>query len=192
MSPIRYRDEDSDSSGLLYGLVGAALGVVAGLVIADRFGGFTGLTKRVRDRLGAVARELEDADSEAGFEELEPLSPEDAELEDRVLEAFRNDPTLSERAVDISALGDGVIELGGRVHSEQEISHAATIAGGVPGVNSVENRLKVRASRARPSRASTSERDREQSMRATRADAGVRVSRDATADRPAFEARGSD
>ena len=44
MSPLRYRDDDTASSGLLYLAAGAVLGLAAGLVVADRFGGFSSLT----------------------------------------------------------------------------------------------------------------------------------------------------
>ena len=63
---------------------------------------------------------------------------------ERVLEAFRNDPILSERAVDIGAIGRGIIELTGWVHAEDETQHAVTITRGVPGVDTVVNRLVVR------------------------------------------------
>ena len=42
------------------------------------------------------------------------------DLEERVLEAFRNDPILSERAIDIGAIGEGIIELTGWVDTEDE------------------------------------------------------------------------
>ena len=61
-----------------------------------------------------------------------------------MLEAFRNDPTLSERAVDIGAIGDGIIELTGWVREPDEATHAVTITRGVPGVETVVNRLDVR------------------------------------------------
>ena len=64
-------------------------------------------------------------------------------LEERVLEAFNNDPVLAERAVDIGAMGTGVIELAGWVDSDEEAEHAMTIARGVPGVETVVNRLMV-------------------------------------------------
>ncbi|HJU65165.1 MAG TPA: BON domain-containing protein, partial [Gemmatimonadaceae bacterium] len=64
-------------------------------------------------------------------------------LEERVLEAFRNDPVLSERAVDIGAIGDGIIELSGWVHTEAEADFAVTLARGTPGVETVVNRLMV-------------------------------------------------
>jgi len=58
-----------------------------------------------------------------------------------VLEAFRNDPILSTRAVDIGSLRTGVIELAGVVDTAQEAQHAVTIARGVPGVQTVVNRI---------------------------------------------------
>ena len=58
-----------------------------------------------------------------------------------MLEAFRNDPILSTRAVDIGSLRVGVIELAGVVDTAQEAQHAVTIARGVPGVTTVVNRI---------------------------------------------------
>jgi len=137
MSPLRYRDDDTTSSGLLYLAAGAVLGLAAGLVVADRFGGFSSLTARVRDRVGRL-RESDDDEYDREIDE------EDEALEERVLEAFRNDPTLSERAIDIGAIGDGIIELTGWVHEPDEATHAVTITRGVPGVETVVNRLDVR------------------------------------------------
>lgn len=137
MSPLRYRDDDSQSNGLLYMAAGAILGLAAGLVVADRFGGFSALTSKLRDRVGRL-RDDED-DSETEHDEVD-----DEVLEERVLEAFRNDPILSERAVDIGAIGDGIIELTGWVHEPDEATHAVTITRGVPGVETVVNRLDVR------------------------------------------------
>ena len=65
-------------------------------------------------------------------------------LEERVLEAFRNDPVLCERAIDIGAIGTGIIELTGWVHADDETHHAVTVTRGVPGVETVVNRLTVR------------------------------------------------
>jgi hypothetical protein len=137
MSPLRYRDDDSDSSGLLYLAAGAVLGLAAGLVVADRFGGFSALTAKLRERVGR-RRDIDEDESETEIDE------EDEALEERVLEAFRNDPILSERAVDIGAIGDGIIELTGWVHEADEATHAVTITRGVPGVETVVNRLDVR------------------------------------------------
>src|SRR6476469_1290705 len=142
MSPLRYRDDDTTTSGLLYLAAGAVLGLAAGLVVADRFGGFSALTAKLRERVTRHRGELDEEDSESEIDE------EDEALEERVLEAFRNDPTLSERAVDIGAIGDGIIELTGWVHEPDEATHAVTITRGVPGVETVVNRLDVRAASA--------------------------------------------
>ena len=64
-------------------------------------------------------------------------------LEERVLEAFNNDAILAERAIDIGSMGKGVIELSGWVDDDGEAEHAMTIARGVPGVETVVNRLMV-------------------------------------------------
>lgn len=138
MSPLRYRDDDSETSGILYLAAGAVLGLAAGLVVADRFGGFSALTAKLRERVGR-RRELEDEEPDES-----ELDEEDEALEERVLEAFRNDPILSERAIDIGAIGDGIIELTGWVHEADEATHAVTITRGVPGVETVVNRLDVR------------------------------------------------
>ena len=140
MSPLRYRDDDSGTSGLLYLAAGAVLGLAAGLVVSDRFGGFSSLTSKLRDRVSRL-RDDEEADEDDVESEMDE---DDQELEERVLEAFRNDPTLSERAIDIGAIGDGIIELTGWVHEADEATHAVTITRGVPGVETVVNRLDIR------------------------------------------------
>lgn len=69
--------------------------------------------------------------------------PTHEELEARVLEAFRNDPVLEGRAIDIGAVGAGTIELTGWVESTGEIAHALTLARGVPDVTAVVDHLAV-------------------------------------------------
>jgi BON domain-containing protein len=142
MSPLRYRDDRSDTTGLMYLAAGAVLGLAAGLVVADRFGGFSALTARLRERVGRRQYDEDETETE--------LDPEDEALEERVLEAFRNDPILSERAIDIGAIGDGIIELTGWVHQPDEATHAVTITRGVPGVETVVNRLDARTSASEP------------------------------------------
>lgn len=66
-------------------------------------------------------------------------------LEASVLATFEEDDVLSRRAVDIAAVGSGVIELTGWVHSSDEAARAAALARGVPGVDLVLNRLSVRS-----------------------------------------------
>ena len=144
MAAVRYRDARSRSGDLMVLAAGTALGLVAGLWLADRVGGFSGLTARLR-------RRLDDELDVGEHDDDEPLDADDEELaalEARVLEAFRNDPILAARAIDISAVDDGLIELSGRVRSDDEVTHAATIARGVPGVQDVENRLYIRTRRA--------------------------------------------
>ena len=171
MSPFRYRDEppyiyaedegESPSRNALYIAIGAAAGFAAGVLMAERFGGFKGLTDRLKDTFGAGAggggEEEEEFDYEGLDEdEFDPdfdddIEPSKAslngveELEERVLEAFRNDPILSERAIDIGAVEDGIIELTGWVNSDGESHQAVVIARGVPGVETVVNRLAIRS-----------------------------------------------
>ena len=172
MSPFRYRDEpsyiydeedeESSSRSALYIAIGAAAGFAAGVLMAERFGGFKGLTDRIKDTFGAggAGEEEEEFDYEGLDEdEFDPdfdeddedLKPSKAslngveELEERVLEAFRNDPILSERAIDIGAVEKGIIELTGWVNSDDESHQAVVIARGVPGVDTVVNRLAIRS-----------------------------------------------
>jgi hypothetical protein len=158
MSPFRYRDEDeSSSTGTILGvLVGAIAGFAAGMYVAQRVGGIDGLKAKLRRR-GAGAdqealRHAHGADDDE-FEDIDDdeLEPEeyDETLEDRVLEAFRNDPILAERAIDIGSIGDATIELAGWVEDEEEARHAVTIARGVPGVDTVVNRIALGDEEAR-------------------------------------------
>jgi hypothetical protein len=159
MSPFRYRDEDeSSSTGTILGvLVGAIAGFAAGMYVAQRVGGIDGLKAKLRRR-GAGAdheslRHAHGAEEDEEFEDIEDDELESEEydetLEDRVLEAFRNDPILAERAIDIGSIGDATIELAGWVEDEEEARHAVTIARGVPGVDTVVNRIALGDEEAR-------------------------------------------
>ena len=89
----------------------------------------------------------DDASNASGIalsDSRERAVPNETELEERVLEAFHNDPILAERAIDIGAIGTGVIELTGWVQASWEIDHAVTLARGVPDVSTVVDRLAVR------------------------------------------------
>lgn len=168
MSPFRYREEppyiyaeeeESTSRSALYIAIGAAAGFAAGVLMAERLGGFKGLTDRIRDTFGGGnGIEEDDFDYEGleGEDEFDPDFDDDfdtttasldgeEELEERVLEAFRNDPILSERAVDIGAVEERIIELTGWVNSDEESHQAVAIARGVPGVETVVNRLAIRS-----------------------------------------------
>jgi hypothetical protein len=168
MSPFRFRneppyfyreeeEEESSSRTALFVAVGAAAGFAAGVLMAERFGGFKGLTDRIKDTFGGGTEGEEDEFDYEGLEddEFEPDFDEEVdtstaslngseELEERVLEAFRNDPTLSERAIDIGAVEDGIIELTGWVNSDEEARQAVVVARGVPGVDTVVNRVTIR------------------------------------------------
>src|SRR3954466_6730696 len=101
MSPFRYRDEDeSSSTGTILGvLAGAIAGFAAGMYVAQRVGGIDGLKSKLRRRGAGLGQEsLRDAHGAVDDEEFEDIEDDDLEseeydetLEDRVLEAFRND-----------------------------------------------------------------------------------------------------
>lgn len=153
MPTFRYREEESSGGSALLIVAGALAGLAAGVLIAQRFGGVSAIAGRVRSRLagGAVDtgdwRGTEDdiEEEEQDYAEEGGFAAGDNELEERVLEAFLNDPIMSERAVDIGAVGEAIIELTGWVYTDDESDHAVTLARGVPGVETVVNRLDVRA-----------------------------------------------
>lgn len=106
------------------------------------------LRERVRsagERARTAARRLQPA-------RLRRLAGEQAELtllEDRVLDVFLGDGTLSERGIDVGAISDGIVELSGSVWSETEADHAVAVAGRVPGVRTVVNRMDIETSARR-------------------------------------------
>jgi osmotically-inducible protein OsmY len=160
MSPFRYRDDDSSSGIILGAVVGALAGFAAGMFLAQSAGkraraeidgGGDRADEERHERLRGATAEMEldeDYEDAAEFEDSSTYADDyegdedyDITLEERVLEAFRNDPVLSTRAVDIGSLRTGVIELAGVVDTSQEAQHAVTIARGVPGVTTVVNRI---------------------------------------------------
>jgi hypothetical protein len=172
MSPYRFRDDDSSSgTTIMTVLLGAVAGFAVGMYVAQRSGGFRGLTERFtkgaagepRRRHYGLAAEQFDFETEDEIEDEEEgayassIDDEDFNgmddtgdaddgvplLEERVLEAFNNDPILAERAIDIGAMNAGIIELSGWVDSDDEAEHAMTVARGVPGVETVVNRLMI-------------------------------------------------
>jgi hypothetical protein len=152
MSYLRFRDEDESSvAGTVTSvLLGALAGFAVGMVVAQKVGGFRGIAEKLRRRKPVAADDTASpavADDFADYEEYDDDEIEDdmegAGLEDLVLEAFRNDPILSERAIDIGGIGDATIELAGWVKSDEEANLAITIARGVPGVTTVLNRIAV-------------------------------------------------
>ena len=171
--PTIIREEESNSTATVATiLIGAVAGFAVGMYVAQRMGGFSGLASKLRPRRKSgphrpekyyEAHDGDYLDDDESFDGLdgddEFLDPDDSTdlaedaashsdvpiLEERVLEAFVNDPVLSERAIDIGTTGPGDIELEGWVDDDTEAEHAVVIARGVPGVKSVANRLMVDA-----------------------------------------------
>lgn len=73
----------------------------------------------------------------------ESLPPELMRIEDATVEALRADDIAGHRAIDVAALGAGIIELTGVVHTLEEAHHAVDVAQGVDGVHTVINRMTV-------------------------------------------------
>jgi hypothetical protein len=173
MAPFRYHDEDSTSQGMLYLLAGAVAGFAAGVVVSQRSGALRELPGKIRDLFAGDEAEdlagdeefeayeddefdLQDGSDRSDFTETgvgiasasddyDDLGVDGSmELEERVLEAFSNDPILQERPIDIGAISEGIIELTGWVNADSEVTHAVTVARGVPGVDTVVNRVAVR------------------------------------------------
>jgi hypothetical protein len=160
-------------AGALAGLALGALiaersGGIAALLGSGGNGRGSGNGRRWRspdgqDEDSSEYRPDEDADSELAPEAIshmhvrgrrsdaeETLELDELEaLEERVLEAFRNDLILCERAIDIGAVDSGTIELTGWVRAASEIGHALTLARGVPGIDVVVDRLAVRGAEPR-------------------------------------------
>lgn len=153
MSPrFRYRDEESSSTSTILGVLAGAIGGFAlGMYVAQRVGGIEGLKSKLsRGKMPVGGLSTAAQDMEPEFDEFDDFEEDELEgdetdqgLEERVLEAYRNDPILAERAVDIGSIGEGIIELAGWVDTEHEAEHAVTLARGVPGVDTVVNRLAI-------------------------------------------------
>jgi len=156
MTRRRIDDSGHHGSTLLAALAGALAGVALGVLLADRLGGVRGIRRTLGERFAGAGIDLDELREMAGdafADELldeydeDELATDEAEaaaaeaLEARVLAAFTADPVLRERAVDISALDGGVIELSGWVRSARERRRAAELARGVAGVETVVNEL---------------------------------------------------
>ncbi|MEP6692020.1 MAG: BON domain-containing protein [Gemmatimonadaceae bacterium] len=152
MRRIRFHDDEPSVGSLVASLsVGALAGFAVGVLVAQKLGGLSGITQRLRSRVEragemlAGEEEFDEDELETGEDEDEGYDPDDADaaLEESVLAAFRDDAVLAERAIDIGAVGEGIIELSGRVDTEEESEHAIAIARAVENVTTVVNRLTV-------------------------------------------------
>ncbi len=156
----RYRREPEgiSNSTLAAALTGALAGVALGLLLSHKLGGVKGIRKRLRSALGNKRFDLDsirefadeafagaqEFDYEWGDELEESATAEDTEaLEARVLAAFIADPVLRDRAVDIEATSESVVELAGWVGSKSERMRATAVARRVAGVETVVNQLMV-------------------------------------------------
>jgi osmotically-inducible protein OsmY len=165
MKRIRLHDDEPSVGSIAAGVtLGALAGFVVGVVVAQRVGGLSGLSARLRERFsGLVHRGQEEIEALAGAEHDEDVEDEyeddfdedesaddsaergDSALEERVLRAFRRDAILSERAIDIGAIGEGIIELSGWVETHEESEHAMSVTRTVPGIVTVVSRLFIGA-----------------------------------------------
>ncbi len=163
MKRIRLHDDEPSVGGIAAGVaLGALAGFVVGVVVAQRVGGLSGITSRLRRGMDTlVHRGQQGIESLAGAErgeeddeydedeydvddELDERALDgDSALEERVLRAFRRDAILSERAIDIGAIGEGIIELSGWVETRDEAEHATAVTRTVPGIVTVVSRLFV-------------------------------------------------
>lgn len=148
----RRRREAGTRKVLLLAL-GAVAGLAIGLAMIDRTGTPDGGEPPRGERRRRPRRHQADAWSEddrpapPGDDPANagPVSspPSAAAVETRVLEAFRNDPLLRQRNIDIEADEHGRIELTGWVEDASEIAYALTLARGVPSVRGVTSQLAV-------------------------------------------------
>ena len=106
------------------GAVALVVGVAAGAAAAVYFG-WRGLRRR-RSRQQQLATPY-------------------AALEEATVEALRSDERAGRRAIDVAALGDGIIELTGTVATEDEARRAVEVAQRVDAVHTVVNRLAIGA-----------------------------------------------
>lgn len=127
-----------DAADVIAALAGATLGLAAGFVAASAVGRIN--TRRLRS---AVDRwRVRVRDPRVWTREAADM------LEARVLDSLRQDVVLARRAIKVSVLGMGLIELTGRVLHTSEIALAGDIAQRTEGVDTVLNHLIVQSPKA--------------------------------------------
>jgi hypothetical protein len=133
--PNRDRWEQDATNFAVGAIAGLAIGVLVSRVMKKPHA----LNPEFRERAKTAARRLRPARlRRLGFEQQEL-----DRLELAVLNTFVADPILGERGIDIGAVSPGIVELIGSVASEQEAQRAVSMAGLVPGVKTVVNRMQV-------------------------------------------------
>jgi len=168
MKRIRIQDDETSAGSIAAGVtLGALAGFVVGVVVAQKVGGFTGLSARIRERFESFthrgkaasaghadyAEDHLDDEYDSEFDDGDDFDSDaegDSALEEGVLRAFRRDAVLSERAIDIGAIGEGIIELSGWVETHEESEHAMAVTRTVPGIVTVVSRLFIGAEEQDP------------------------------------------
>jgi hypothetical protein len=167
MKRIRLQDDEPSIGGIAAGVtLGALAGFVVGIVVAQKVGGLAGLSASIRERFDTLTHRGDDAESlddeefegsgatdeydddseiDGDRDDFDSDSEGDEALEESVLRAFRRDAVLSERAIDIGAIGEGIIELSGWVETREESDHAMAVTRKVPGIITVVSRLFIGA-----------------------------------------------
>lgn len=120
----------------------ATLGAIGGLLVG-------GLISRALQR--ARSRSARDLRGGADGERFQPAprqrpradQPELDRLETSVLGEFLMNPFLRDSSIEVQAISDGIVELTGRLTSQDEVRRAVDIASRVEGVETVVNRLDV-------------------------------------------------
>jgi hypothetical protein len=127
------REPDFGIADALVVLAGAALGLTLGILAGESVG-------RVNSRrIAAAVRRWRTG-------RARPLvwTAEQAErLEARVLDALKRDVVLARRPIRVAVLGQGLVELSGRVAHLAEVGLAGDIVQEVEGVDTVLNHLLV-------------------------------------------------
>src|SRR5260370_39215778 len=100
MSRFRFRDDEPSSTSTIVGVLAGAIGGFAlGMYVAQRVGGFEGLTARFKARKGSGSSDIPQSLDNDEFHDIEEDALEVGEVdqrrEERGLEPFCNDPTLS-------------------------------------------------------------------------------------------------
>lgn len=96
-----------------------------------------------RERAEAIAEDIMGVRAVVNRIEVVAAAREDGELENAVRDALLRDPATDSFGVQVEA-SQGIVTLTGAVHSWAEKKLSETVAKGVRGVRSVENRIEVR------------------------------------------------
>lgn len=135
-------DDDFTANALTFGL-GAIGGLALGVLLSGRFRPQTvaDVGEDLRERVRDVARRVRPTRLLRLDEEQAGINA----LEDEVLGAFLADQNTSRHGIEIGAISRGIVELSGSVATEDDADYAVRLAGRVPGVHSVINRLDIEA-----------------------------------------------